>query len=57
MKQRTPLEATNLLPVSRPQVRRRLLAALRPEGALVPLELSLIEVVADLDPGMIDWVN
>lgn len=55
MKQRTPLEVTNLLPVSRPQVRRRLLAALRPEGALVPLDLSLIEVVAELDPGMVDW--
>ncbi len=57
MKQRTPLEVTNLLPVSRPLVRRRLLAALRPEGALVPLDLSLIEVVADLDPGMVDWTE
>jgi hypothetical protein len=55
MKQRTIAESTQLLPLSRAHIRRRFLAALRPEGALVPLDLDLVEVVADLDPGMIDW--
>ena len=35
--------------------RRRLLDSLRPEGGLIPLDLELIEIVAELDPGMIDW--
>lgn len=55
MKQRTTFEATNLLSVSRPQIRRRLLSALRPEGALVPLDLDLTEIVAELESRMIDW--
>lgn len=36
-------------------VRRRLLDSLRPEGGLIPLDLELIEIVAELDPGMVDW--
>lgn len=55
MKQRTTVEATGLLPLSRPHIRRRFLFALRPEGPLVPLDLDLLEIVAELDPGMIDW--
>lgn len=55
MKQRTTFEATNLLPVSRPHIRRRLLSALRPEGARVPLDLDLTEIVAELESRMIDW--
>ncbi|MGI8516124.1 MAG: hypothetical protein ACR2NT_13565 [Acidimicrobiia bacterium] len=55
MKQRTTIETTNVLPVSRPHIRRRLLSTLRPEGALVPLDLDLVEIVAELDPGMIDF--
>jgi hypothetical protein len=55
MKQRTIAETTQLLPLSRRQVRRKLLSALRPQGALVPLDLDLVEIVAELDPGMVDW--
>jgi hypothetical protein len=31
------------------------LERLRPEGGFIPLDLELIDVVAELDPGMIDW--
>ena len=36
-------------------IRRRVLDVLRPQGAFIPLDIDLIEVVAELDPGMIDW--
>jgi hypothetical protein len=36
-------------------VRRRMLERLRPEGGFIPLDLDLLDVVAELDPGMIDW--
>jgi hypothetical protein len=43
------------VPLGRSGTRRRLLDSLRPEGALIPLDLELIEIVAELDPGMVDW--
>jgi hypothetical protein len=41
--------------VRRPAIRRRLLDRLRPEGGSLALDLSLTEIVAELDPGMVDW--
>jgi len=35
--------------------RLRMMERLRPEGGFIPLDLELIDVVAELDPGMIDW--
>ncbi len=35
--------------------RRRMLERLRPEGGFIALDLELVDVVAELDPGMIDW--
>lgn len=35
--------------------RLRLRQALRPEEALVPIELNLLDVMVDLDPGMVNW--
>lgn len=35
--------------------RREMLERLRPEGGLVPLDLDLFDVIAELDPGIIDW--
>ena len=35
--------------------RRRLLNGLRPEGGFIPLDIDLVDVVAELDPGMVDW--
>lgn len=35
--------------------RREMLERLRPEGGFVPLDLDLFDVVAELDPGIIDW--
>ena len=35
--------------------RRRMLDVLRPQGGFIPLDIDLIDVVAELDPGMIDW--
>jgi hypothetical protein len=35
--------------------RLRMLERLRPEGGFIPLDLELLDVVAELDPGMIDW--
>ena len=39
----------------KPEARRRFLNNLRPEAAFLPLELDEWEIVADLDPGMVDW--
>ena len=44
-----------LLSLRRTGTRRRLLDSLRPEGGLIPLDLEVIEIVAELDPGMVDW--
>lgn len=55
MKQRTLTETAQLLPLSRHHLRRKVLTSLRPEGARIPLDLDLVEVIAELDPGMIDW--
>ncbi|MGZ5385405.1 MAG: hypothetical protein ACXWH0_15675 [Acidimicrobiia bacterium] len=35
--------------------RREMLERLRPEGGFIPFDLDLLDVVAELDPGMIDW--
>lgn len=35
--------------------RRQLLDVLRPEGGFIPLDIDLVDVVAELDPGMVDW--
>ena len=43
------------LALGRAGTRRRWLDSLRPEGGLIPLDLELIEIVAELDPGMVDW--
>ena len=45
------------LAIGRAGTRRRLLDSLRPERGLIPLDLELIEIVAELDPGMIDWAE
>ena len=55
MKQRTALESSNLLALTRSHIRRRVLTSLRPEGAMVPLDLDLLDVMSELDPGMIPW--
>ena len=41
--------------VRRPEVRRRLLDRLRPEAGSLALDLDLLEIVAELDPGMVGW--
>lgn len=55
MKQRTISESSHLVSLHRPHLRRRLFNSLRPEGATIPFDIDLIEVMADLDPGMVDW--
>jgi hypothetical protein len=39
----------------RPEARRRFLNNLKPEPTGLPLDLDEWEIVADLDPGMVDW--
>lgn len=41
--------------IGRIGTRREWLERLRPEGGFVPLDLDLFDVVAQLDPGVIDW--
>ena len=36
-------------------IRRRMLDVLRPQGGFIPIDIDLIAVVAELDPGMVDW--
>lgn len=43
------------LPLTRRDSRRHTLEILRPDASLLPLSLELWEVVAELDPGMVDW--
>ena len=43
------------VPLGRVGTRRRMLERLRPEGGFIPLDLDLMDVVAELDPGMVDW--
>ncbi|HJQ95851.1 MAG TPA: hypothetical protein VJ935_09125 [Acidimicrobiia bacterium] len=54
MKQLSPLEAF-VVSVGHGARKQRMHKALLPEGALVPIELDLLDVMTDLDPGMIDW--
>lgn len=51
---RSPLSGFEIT-FGRAGARRRRLERLRPEGGFIPLDLELLEVVAELDPGMIDW--
>jgi hypothetical protein len=51
---RSPLSGFEVA-LGRSGVRRRRLERLRPEGGFIPFDLELLEVVAELDPGMIDW--
>ena len=39
----------------RVETRLRMLERLRPEGGFVPFDLQANDVVADLDPGLVDW--
>lgn len=41
--------------IGRSETRRRMFDSLRPEGGFIPLDLEMIEVVTELDSGMIDW--
>lgn len=41
--------------IGRIGTRREWLERLRPEAGFVPLDLDLFDVVAQLDPGTIDW--
>lgn len=54
MKQLTVLGGFELS-LGRGPVRRRSQKALRPTGALMPLDLDLTEIMEELDPGMIEW--
>ena len=36
-------------------IRRRMFDVLRPQGGFIPLDIDLIDIIAELDPGMIDW--
>lgn len=51
----TRLSAGFVFALRRPQSRRRFLNSLRPEPSGLPLDLNEWEIVADLDPGMVDW--
>lgn len=53
MKQLSPLEGF-VLSVGHGARKRLMQKALLPEGALLPIDLDLLDVMADLDPGMID---
>jgi hypothetical protein len=44
-----------LLATRRPAVRRRMLDLLRPIGPELALDIDEIEVIIELDSGMIDW--
>jgi hypothetical protein len=54
MKQLTPLEGF-VLSVGHGARRKRTQRALVPEGAFLPIDLDLADVMRDLDPGMIAW--
>ena len=54
MKQLTVFDGF-VLSLGHGQKKRRLQQALRPQGALISLDLDLGDVMADLDPGMLDW--
>ena len=43
--------------VTRVGTGRRVLERLRPEGGFIPIGLDLLDIVAELDPGMVDWQN
>ena len=46
---------TGAMAVRRPEIRRKFLNRLRPEAGSLALDLDLLEIVAELDPGMVDW--
>jgi hypothetical protein len=51
----TRMSAGFVFALRRPEARRRFLNSLRPEATGPPLDLDEWEIVADLDPGMVDW--
>lgn len=51
----TRMNAGFVLAPRGPEGRRRLLDILRPQAAVLPLDLNEWEIIADLDPGMVDW--
>lgn len=51
---RSPVSGFAVSP-GRVGTRLRMLERLRPEGGFIPLDLELTDVVAELDPGMVDW--
>ncbi len=51
---RTPISGF-AVSLGRGGTRLRMLERLRPEGGFIPLDLDLTDVVAELDPGMVDW--
>jgi hypothetical protein len=54
MKQLSPLQGF-VLSIGHGAGKRRMQMALRPEGALLPIDIDLLDVMVELDPGMIDW--
>jgi len=48
---RSPVSA---FAIGRIRPRREMLERLRPEGGFIPFDLDLLDVVAELDPGMVD---
>ncbi|HEY7565606.1 MAG TPA: hypothetical protein VIA81_11835 [Acidimicrobiia bacterium] len=63
MKQLTPLRTSERLEAEasalplRSDRRRRFLGLLRPESTGIPIDVAEWEIVAELDPGMVDWVG
>ena len=54
MKQLSRLEGF-VLSVGHGARKRRMEKALLPESAMLSIDLDLMDVIADLDAGMIDW--
>ena len=54
MKQLSPQQGF-VLSVGHGTRKRRMQKALAPEGVLLPIDLDLLDLMVDLDPGMIDW--
>jgi hypothetical protein len=54
MKQLSPIQGF-VLSLGTGLRKRRMQRALAPNGALVPIELDLLDIMVDLDPGMIRW--
>lgn len=51
----TRMNAGFVFGLRKPEVRHRFLNNLRPEATGLPLDITEWEIVAELDPGMVDW--